>query len=58
ELSEFRSATSSQLAIQGNEYEVQGIFKHREDPATHVKWFKVLWMDGTSTWEPESNLMG
>ncbi|PHJ18928.1 retrotransposon ty3-gypsy subclass [Cystoisospora suis] len=57
-ISEFRNATSSQLAIQGNEYGVRGIFKHREDFFSKEKWYKVLWMDGTSTWEPESNLEG
>ncbi|PHJ24915.1 retrotransposon ty3-gypsy subclass [Cystoisospora suis] len=58
DISELRSTKSSQLAICGNEYEVQGIFKHREDPVSRTKWYKVLWMDGTSTWEPEGNLEG
>lgn len=57
-LSTLRPASSSQEAIQGNVYEVQGISKHKDDPVTKLRWYKVLWMDGTTTWEPEYNLEG
>ncbi|PHJ15850.1 retrotransposon ty3-gypsy subclass [Cystoisospora suis] len=53
-----RSHTSLQVPVHGNEYEVQGISKHRDDPRTKRRWYKVLRTDRTRRWEPESNLLG
>lgn len=54
-ISNLRDSRSAQLALQGNEYAAQGISKHKKDPVSGCKWSKVLWMDGTCTWEPEDH---
>ena len=40
----------------GQVYEVKDILEHKSGPLHSDLFFLILWMDGTTTWEPSRNL--